>query len=171
METANLMAVSARTAPKSGGVDDILTAVVTGAEVEALAADMEKLAAERKIERWSLQAGEIRGSEVIVLIGVRGTKKYATNCGACGYPSCDDFEKAQKKPGQDFDGPTCIFKALDLGIAVCSAAKTASLLNADNRIFYRIGAAARRLNYLPGASIIMGIPLSSKVKNPYFSRL
>ena len=34
METANLMLVSARTAPKSGGVDDILTAIVYGAEVE-----------------------------------------------------------------------------------------------------------------------------------------
>ena len=47
METANLMAVSARTAPKSGGVDDILTAIVYGAEVEMLAVDMEKMAVER----------------------------------------------------------------------------------------------------------------------------
>ena len=169
METANLMVVSARTAPKSGGVDDILTAIVVGAEVGTLAAD--KMAVERKMERWSQQAREIKGSEVIVLIGVRGTKRYVTNCGACGYKSCDEFEKAGKKLGQDFEGPTCIFKALDLGIAVCSAVKTASLLNADNRIFYRIGAAAKRLNYLPEASLIMGIPLSSKGKNPYFSRL
>jgi len=170
METANLMLVSARTAPKSGGVDDILTAIVYGAEVGVLAADMEKLAVERKIDRWSKQAQEIKGAEVIVLIGVRGTKRYVTNCGACGYKSCDDFEKAEKKLGQDFEGPTCIFKALDLGIALCSAVKTASLLNVDNRIFYRIGVAAKRLNYLPEASLIMGIPLSSEGKNPYFSR-
>jgi len=170
METANLMLVSARTAPKSGGVDDILAAIVYGAELGALAADMEKLAVERKIDRWSKQAQEIKGAEVIVLIGVRGTKRYVTNCGACGYKSCDDFEKAEKKLGQDFEGPTCIFKALDLGIALCSAVKTASLLNVDNRIFYRIGVAAKRLNYLPEASLIMGIPLSSEGKNPYFSR-
>ncbi len=170
MATANLMVVSARTAPKSGGVDDILTAVVYGAEVRALASDMEKLGVERKIERWSKQAQEIKRAEVIVLIGVRGTKRYVTNCGACGYKSCDDFDKAEKKLGQDFEGPTCIFKALDLGVAVCSAVKTASLLNVDNRIFYRIGAAAKRLNYLPEASLIMGIPLSSEGKNPYFTR-
>jgi uncharacterized ferredoxin-like protein len=59
---------------------------------------------------------------------------------------------------------------LDLGIAVGSAVKTASILNVDNRIFYRIGAAAKRLNYMPEASIIMGIPLSAKGKNPYFDR-
>jgi uncharacterized ferredoxin-like protein len=170
METANLMVVAARTAPKSGGIDDILTAVVHGPEVEALAADMEKIGAERKIERWSQQAKSVRGSEAIVLIGVRGTKRYATDCGACGHKSCDAFEKAEKKLRQDFEGPTCIFKALDLGIAVCSAVKTASLLNIDNRILYRIGAAAKRLNYLPEASIIMGIPLSVRGKNPYFDR-
>ena len=170
METANLMVVSARTAPKSGGVDDILTAIVYGAEVKTLAVDMEKIAVERKIERWTHQAQEIKASEAIVLIGVRGTKRYVTNCGACGYESCEAFGKAEKKLGQDFEGPTCIFKALDLGIAVCSAVKTASILNVDNRIFYRIGAAAKRLNYLPKASLIMGIPLSAKGKNPYFDR-
>jgi uncharacterized ferredoxin-like protein len=170
METANLMVVSARTSPKSGGVDDILTAVVYGAEVEALAADMEKIATERKVERWSQQAPNVRDSDVIVLIGVRGTKRYLTNCGACGYGSCEEFEKAEKRLRQDFDGPTCMFKALDLGIAIGSAAKTASLHNVDNRIFYRIGVAAKRLNYLPEASILMGIPLSAKGKNPYFDR-
>lgn len=170
METANFIVVSARTSPKSGGVDDILTSVVYGAEVEALADDMEKIAAERNIERWAQQAQNVRVSDVIVLIGVRGTKSYVTDCGACGHKSCADFNQAEKKLRQDFDGPTCIFKALDLGIALGSAVKTASILNVDNRIFYRIGAAAKRLNYMPEASIIMGIPLSAKGKNPYFDR-
>jgi uncharacterized ferredoxin-like protein len=170
LETARLMVVSARTAPKSGGVDDIFTAVVVGQEIEALAADMEKIGAERKIEAWSQLAKGVRGSDVIVLIGVKGTKRYVTNCGACGYGSCDEFEKAEKRLRQDFEGPTCIFKALDLGVAVCSAVKMASLLNVDNRIYYRIGAAAKRLNYMPEASIIMGIPLSAKGKSPYFDR-
>jgi len=170
METANLMVVSARTAPKSGGVDDIFTAVVYGQEIEALAADMEKIGDERNAEAWRRQAPGIRGSDAIVLIGVRGTKSYVSNCGACGYHSCEEFNKTEKRLGQDFDGPTCVFKALDLGVALASAVKTASILNVDNRIFYRIGAAARRLNYMPEASLIMGIPLSAKGKNPFFDR-
>ena len=72
--------------------------------------------------------------------------------------------------GQDFVGPNCIFKLLDLGIALGSAVKTASILNIDNRIMYRIGVAAKRLNMLPEASIIMGIPLSAKGKSIYFDR-
>ena len=170
MEVANLMVVSARTAPKSGGRDDILTAVVYGKEIEDMASDMEKIGVERDAEMWGQQAPNVRGADVIVLIGVRGAKPYVTNCGACGYASCADFDRAEKKRRQDFDGPNCIFKTLDLGIAVGSAVKTASLLNADNRIFYRIGAAAKRLHYMPEASMIMGIPLSAMGKNPYFDR-
>jgi uncharacterized ferredoxin-like protein len=63
-----------------------------------------------------------------------------------------------------------MLKLLDLGIALGSAAKTAMDLNVDNRIMYRIGVAATRLGYLPGSSVVMGIPLSVKGKNIYFDR-
>lgn len=167
---SRLMLVSARTAPKSGGVDDILTAIVFGKEKESLAEEMDKIAEERKIEEFRRDAKNLRDSEIAVLIGVRGTKSYKLNCGACGYSTCSEFDEAQKKAGIDFTGPTCILKALDLGIALGSAAKTASLLNVDNRIMYRIGTAARRLNLMPEATVIMGIPISSKGKSIYFDR-
>jgi len=170
MQVSKLMLVSARTAPKSGGVDDILTAIIFGTEKKSLAAEMEKIAEERKISKFKRDAGNVRDSEAVVLIGVRGTKKFGMNCGACGYANCDEFEKAEKKTGQDFTGPTCVFKALDLGIALGSAVKTAGILNVDNRIMYRIGSAARRLDMMPEASVIMGIPVSAKGKNIYFDR-
>jgi len=170
MQVSRLMLVSARTAPKSGGVDDILTALVFGKEKDSLAAEMENIGKERSISGFRRDAGNVRNSEAVVLIGVRGTRKFGLNCGACGYADCDEFEKTEKKAGQDFTGPTCVFKALDLGIAVGSAAKTASILNVDNRIMYRIGAAARRLNMMPEASVIMGIPVSARGKSIYFDR-
>lgn len=170
MQVSKLMLVSARTAPKSGGVDDVLTAIVFGVEKASLTAEMDKIAEERKIDGFRRDSKNVKDSEAVVLIGVRGTKKFDLNCGACGYANCDEFEKAEKRAGQDFTGATCIFKALDLGIAIGSAVKTASILNVDNRIMYRIGAAARRLNLLPEASVIMGIPVSAKGKSIYFDR-
>ncbi|MFQ6073728.1 MAG: ferredoxin domain-containing protein [Candidatus Bathyarchaeia archaeon] len=170
MQVARLMLISARTAPKAGGVDDILTAIVSDAEKERLAVEMEKMAEERKIIGFKRDAKNVRDSELVVLIGVRGTRKFGLNCGACGYASCEEFEKAEKRSGQDFVGPTCVYKSLDLGIALGSAAKTAGVLNVDNRIMYRIGTAAKRLNQLPDATVIMGIPLSAKGKNIYFDR-
>jgi uncharacterized ferredoxin-like protein len=170
LKVAELMLVSARTAPKSGGIDDVLTLIVHGEEKNALADEMEKIARERNISGFVRDAKNTRDSDVVVLIGVRGTKHYGLNCGACGYQTCEEFKKVEKILGQDFNGPTCLFKALDLGIALGSAVKTASILNVDNRIMYRIGAAAKRLNILPDASIIMGIPLSAKGKSIYFDR-
>lgn len=170
IQVSKLMLVSARTAPKSGGVDDVLTALVYGREKDSLAAEMEKIAEERKISGFQRDGRNVKDSEAVVLIGVRGTKKYGLDCGACGYASCDEFEKTEKKTGRDFTGPTCVFKALDLGIALGSAVKTASTLNVDNRIMYRIGAAARRLNMMPEASVIMGVPVSAKGKSIYFDR-
>jgi uncharacterized ferredoxin-like protein len=47
--------------------------------------------------------------------------------------------------------------------------KTAGLLNADNRIMYRIGPVARELGLID-ADNVMGIPLSATGKSIYFDR-
>ena len=169
IEVGRLMVVSARTAPKSGGQDDIVVSLVYEEEKDRLAVEMEKLAEERG-EKWVRDASNVKDSDAVVLIGVRGTKSMGLSCGACGYPTCEAFNEAEKKLGGDFRGPLCHFKVLDLGIALSSAVKTASLLNVDNRIMYRVGAAAMRLKMLPEADVIMGIPLSARGKNLYFDR-
>ncbi len=170
LETAKLMLVSARTAPKSGGIDDIVTAVAYGREKDEIATQMDKIAEERNSKRFRRDSKNLRDSDAVLLIGVKGPKSFGLNCGACGYTTCEAFDNAEKKQGLDFVGPTCIFKALDMGIALGSAAKTASILNADNRIMYRIGTAAKKLKLLPEAHVIMGIPLSASGKSIYFDR-
>jgi len=172
LEAAKVMLLSARTAPKSAGIDDILTAMVHGKEKEEIAVEMDRIAQQRQdaSSGFKRDGQNLRDSEAVLLIGVKGTKKFGLNCGGCGYPTCMEFENAVKKLGQDFKGPNCIFKILDLGIALGSAAKIASTLNVDNRIMYRVGTAAKRLNLLPEASIIMGIPISAKGKSVYFDR-
>jgi uncharacterized ferredoxin-like protein len=170
LDAARLMLVSARTAPKSGGVDDVLTAIVVGKEKDDLADEMDRIAEERKISGFKRDAANLRNSEATVLVGVMGNKSYKLNCGACGYETCNEFDEATKIEGQDFAGPNCVFKILDLGIAIASAVKTASTLNVDNRIMYRVGTAARRLKIMKEASVIMGIPISAKGKSIYFDR-
>jgi uncharacterized ferredoxin-like protein len=170
LEAAKLMLIAARTAPKSGGIDDVLTLIVYGEEKDAIADEMDAIAEQRKIEGFKRDAKNVRDSEAVILIGVRGNKSYGLNCGACGYKNCKEFEEAGKKFGEDFVGPTCLLKALDLGIALGSAVKIASMLNVDNRIMYRIGTAALKLNLMPEATTAMGIPVSAKGKNIYFDR-
>jgi uncharacterized ferredoxin-like protein len=171
---AKLMLVSARTAPKSGGVDDVLTLIVYGEGKDAIAREMEQIGEDRRLEGKSegfrRDAENVRGSEAVILIGVRGAKSFGLDCGACGYETCKEFQAKRPEMGKDFVGPTCLFKALDLGIALGSAVKMASILNVDNRIMYRVGTAALRLGLLPEGTVIMGIPISAKGKSIFFDR-
>lgn len=67
-------------------------------------------------------------------------------------------------------GPNCVIKMADLGIATGSAAKTAQIHNADNRILFTAGAAALSLEMLPECTCAYGIPLSATGKNIFFDR-
>ena len=170
LHAADLMMVSCRTAPKSGGVDDVETALLTGEEKDKIAIEMEKIAEERKIDGFRRDADNVRRSQALLLVGVNGRKNFGLSCGACGHSTRKEFEATTEASGLDFKGPNCVFKALDLGIALGSAAKTASDLNVDNRIMFRAGTAAKRLGYLPGSSVVMGIPVSASGKSIYFDR-
>jgi uncharacterized ferredoxin-like protein len=174
-EVARLMAVSARTAPKGRGIDNISTAIVTGKEKDELANAMERRVEKKRhpLPFFKRDAESVRKSQAVLLVGVKGTMpkrpEDPINCGACGHQTCGEFIKAEKKRGEDFTGPICIFEALDLGIALGSAARTASEMNVDNRIMYTVGSAARDLKLLD-ADVIIGIPLSVSGKSPYFDR-
>jgi len=170
LEAAKSMAVAARTAPKTAGVDDVMSLIVYGSEKNIIAEKMEEIASERGLEGFRRDAKNVRDSGAVILVGVRGNKSIGLNCGACGFEECKAFDKTKKKAGKDFVGPQCVFKCLDLGIALGSAAKVASLLNVDNRIMYRIGTAAMKLKMLSKATTIMGIPVSAMGKNIYFDR-
>ncbi|MCU0589784.1 MAG: ferredoxin domain-containing protein, partial [Syntrophobacteraceae bacterium] len=68
-----------------------------------------------------------------------------------------------------YTGPHCVMRMMDIGVALASAAKTAGLLNIDNRVQQRVGAAARALGLID-AEVVMGVPVSISGKSIYFDR-
>ncbi|MEM1989549.1 MAG: (Fe-S)-binding protein, partial [Candidatus Bathyarchaeia archaeon] len=106
IETARLMQVAARTAPKTRGIDDILTLIVFGSEKNAIAEKMREMARERGANLFERDAICVENSEAVLLIGVRGNRAPGLNCGACGSRDCKEFEEKEKRIGQDFLGPT-----------------------------------------------------------------
>ena len=163
---ARLMELSAATAPKSRGENFVLTKIVTGDLAGKLADSMEEYGKKTKKANFDRDARSVRNSPVVLLIGIRDATPISLNCGACGYESCTLLEK---KKGPEFAGPHCALRLLDMGIALGSAVKTASLLNVDNRIMYRIGAVARDMGIVDW-DFVMGIPLSATGKNIHFDR-
>ena len=162
---AELMAISARTAPKSAGRDFIVVEIVEGAQMQALAEKMLEFGERTGKKNFDRDGANVRNSDVVVLIGLKNAEVLGLNCGACGFEKClkpNTFEG-------EFRGPNCALRLLDMGIALGSAVKTASLLNVDNRIMYRVGVAAREMGLID-ADFVMGIPLSATGKSIYFDR-
>ena len=173
-DVAAMMVAAARTAPKANGVDDIDAAVLDGDDLEALARTMDDLAQQKPSPypsgAFRTNADQVRRSNAVVLIGVKGSRRdieKPLDCGACGFGSCEGLRNNGRREGDDFIGPTCLLKALDLGIAIGSAVCLAGGFHLDNRIMYTIGAAAQSMRLLE-ADVVMGIPLSVTGKNPYF---
>ncbi len=163
---AQLMALSATTAPKSRGENFVFTKIIEGRRVKEIADAMEQFGKETKKANFDRDAKSVRDSEVVLLIGIRDATPISQNCGACGYDNCTLLEKRR---GPEFAGPHCAFRLLDMGIALGSAVKTASILNVDNRVMYRIGAVARSMGIVDW-DFVMGIPLSATGKNIHFDR-
>lgn len=154
------MLTAARTAPKGKGADTLEVALVTGDDLERLAAEMDRLVAEEgKAPFFSRDAACLRKAEGVILIGSRNIP-LGLNCGRCGFPSCG--EKPKTTP--------CVFNNVDAGIAIGSVVAMASQMHVDNRVMFSAGVAAESLGLLPGACGISAIPLSCSSKNPFFDR-
>lgn len=104
---------------------------------------------------------------VMLLIGLLKHPGTGIDCRACGFEGCSEFDS--KSVDGDLHGPNCVHRMADLGIAVGSAAKTASIHNVDNRIMERAGVAAKRLGIVE-SNVVYGIPLSVTGKSIFFDR-
>ena len=162
---AEMMEIAARTAPKAKGEDFVVTRIIEGDELRALADAMHARGSSTNDKGFIRDGGNTANSEVVLLIGIKDAKPAGLNCGACGQERCIQINTLD----DEFAGPQCPYRLLDMGIALGSAAKMASILNADSRIMYRIGSSAREIKLID-ADFVMGIPLSATGKSIYFDR-
>jgi uncharacterized ferredoxin-like protein len=162
---ADLMAVAARTAPKTKGEDYVLVELLDHEKRDRLGREMVNYGEKNKNPGFTRDGRNVLDSEIVVLIGLKDADVADLNCGACGEAACIEINTFD---GQ-FMGPQCAFRILDMGIALGSAVKIAGMMNVDNRILYRAGFIAREIG-LTDADFVMGIPLSTTGKSIYFDR-
>ncbi len=169
----NLMAASAITAPKAGGKDCLeIIAITDPDDLQKIADEMRKYAHNSSKENyWHRDAMNIETSQGVLLIGLAGPVTAGYDCGGCGYSTCKEFEDSRelKDFTMGYTGPHCIMRMMDIGVALASAAKQASILNIDNRVQQRVGAAARSLGYID-CEVAMGIPVSINGKSIFYDR-
>ena len=144
---AQLMEIAATTAPKSKGENFVITKIVSGEHRLALGNAMIAFGERSGKKDFDRDGKNVLNSAVVLLVGIVKATPLGLACGACGYERCKDLKAAQAVD-VEFKGPVCAFRLLDLGIALGSAVKTASIHNIDNRIMYRAGVAARELGLI-----------------------
>ena len=180
---AKLCAVAAMTAPKSGGQlfikggsPFIETVIVEDKPTLKRLSDWLRARGERHREAiWFRDADTAEKLDLVLFIGLAGWYPPQYDCGACGYATCAEFLQARPahhtsaSADWEFAGPVCQLRAVDLGIAVGSAAKTASLNNVDTRCQTRIAAAARHLGLIK-ADLAVALSMSVTHKNIFFDK-
>ncbi len=168
-----LMAASARTAPKAGGKDFLEIVVITKDEdLKKIADAMKEYAPKSTNEAyWLRDASNIENSQALLLVGLSKPVTAGYDCGACGYSTCGEFSKNRKLKEKEmgYSGPHCVMRMIDIGVALSSAAKTAGMLNVDNRVQQRVGASARAIGLIKG-EVVLGIPVSITGKSIYYDR-
>ncbi len=173
IHVAGLMAAAARTAPKAGGKDFLEIVVVSDpADLAAISEKMAEYAPDSTNEAfWRRDAENIALAHAVVLVGLAKATAAGYDCGACGFATCKEFlaGRAHADKAMGYSGPHCAMRMMDIGVALSSAAKAASLLNVDCRVQQRVGAAARALGFIK-AEVAMGIPLGVYGKSPFFDR-
>ncbi len=163
---ADLIELSAKTAPKALGLDFVVIKTVMGSDLQTLGQSMIEWGKETNDAMFIRDGNSVVKSEAVVLIGLKDPQVAGLNCGACGFDSCTQLQPDEHN---QFKGPSCLIRVLDLGIAIGSAVKTAGIHNVDNRIMYRAGMIARKIKLID-SDFVMGIPLSTTGKNIYFDR-
>lgn len=165
LQTADMMAAAARTAPKACGIDNLEVLILDGADKDRLAAEMRRLGNEfgTGMEFMVRDGNLVDISPVVLLFGARTNPAGLGNaCGFCGFKNC--AENIGQKA-------SCAFNTIDLGIAIGSAVSVAADHRIDNRVLYSAGKAALNLGlFADSVKAALGIPLSVSSKNPFFDR-
>lgn len=164
---AKIIMTNARTAPKSRGIDTLEIGLVEEDEKRLILDEMRDLYTKTQREIFSRDAKNLEDAHACILFGIKNDA-IGLDCGACGY-DCEGLRRHQLAKSDHYNGPVCAFKAMDLGIALGSACKTASQMGVDNRLMYSVGLAAKRAGIIEG-DIVIALPLSVTGKNIFFDR-
>ena len=163
LDAAARICAAARTAPKAKGEDYIATLVLTDNDKDALADAMERCGEKMGAKFFIRDAGNVRTAQAIVLIGAKeGQRGLNEMCRYCHKENCADCNQTNS---------LCAMDAVDVGIALGSAAATAADLRMDSRILFSAGRAAIEEKLMgEDVTLVFGLPISVSGKSPFFDR-
>ncbi|NMD40396.1 MAG: hypothetical protein GYA83_06350, partial [Deltaproteobacteria bacterium] len=147
-----LMTLAAKTSFRFGSRNTVKIISITNEEIEQLAeycfslGDMSPLAA--RDGRFAVDL--IKEPAAILLLGDKRQSLFNYNCGACGYRTCAELNKAEMVESLTSNGPSCIFRNINLHMAADAAAAMAWRLGLHCRVFSTLAFVAKALEIWDG---------------------
>ncbi len=160
---AKNIALSAVTAPKARGVDNLEIRIAHGEELKQLSNKLQELNKKTGQEFLLRDSNNVLQSQAVILVGSK-TKVLGLDCGYCGFASCK--EKEEKAPLAP-----CFFNSNDLGIAIGSMCSQIADHRIDSRVMFSVGLAAKELSFLPECTTVLAIVMSVSSKSVFFDRV
>jgi len=165
-------------APQITGHLEVKTAVVTGEELLPIIELLEEVGEDEMVlwmDGMSYRTAYEEGNPpVLLLLGADLSKSKSNwDCGACGFPTCGEFNRYSKLHygmGLSSFGPSCMLNALDFGIASDWACAAASKYDIENRIHVSIGLCGLYLAYIDDVSSIIGLSIGPVKEFWYYNR-
>jgi len=99
------------------------------------------------------------------------------DCGACGFKTCREAvincqnrlnETGGEPWGWLMKGPSCIWRAMELGISIDWAAAAAHRLNIESRVGMIPATAFMRMGYMEGCTLVIVVPIGPCKERWYF---
>ena len=171
-QAVELMAISANNSYRFMDYNSLKIIVLGKEEMELIAeycfslGDMSPLAA--RDGRHVVQL--IKEPCSLMVLGDKRKSPFNYDCGACGYRTCKEMNKAEEVESLTANGPSCQFRNLNLNIAANAAASTAHRLGLHCRVFSTLAFAAMSLEIIEDVDIVTSVSVSAAKKNPYFDR-
>lgn len=106
----------------------------------------------------------------LLILGDKRRSDFNYNCGACGFRTCKELNAAEEMESLTANGPSCLFKNINLGIAANAAASTAHRLGLHCRVFSTLAFAALAMEIITDVDVCISVSVSAARKNPYFDR-
>jgi uncharacterized ferredoxin-like protein len=167
-----MMALAAQTSFRFSKRNTIKVIKITNEEIAQLAeycyalGDMAPLAA--RDGRFAVDL--IKEPAALLIIGDKRQSLFNYNCGACGYRTCAELNKAEMVESLTSNGPSCIFRNINVHIAADAAAAMAWRLGLHCRVFSTLGFAAKALEILPDMDTVVSVAVSAAKVDPFFDR-
>lgn len=167
-----LMALSAHNSLRFGDHNTIKMITVGNEEMEMIAefcfslGDMSPLAARDGRHLMEL----IKEPCSLLIIGDKRRSYFNYDCGACGYRTCRELNRAETMESLTARGPSCQFRNININLAAGAASSIAWRLGLHCRVFSTFAFAALALEIIDDVDLVVSVSVSAAKKDPYFDR-